>query len=589
MKPGVRGKLFLVSFGIIAVVGAAGLAVLEPSLRGDLESNIEQELLRLARAVETILDTGAEPSLDKVDALADGLGRAVDARVTIIAPDGVVLGDSEVDLDLLHTLDNHGTRPEVIDALTHGQGSSRRFSTTVETEMLYVAIPFEWSQGTGAVRISRPLEAVDVAMGRLRAVMLVAAGIGVMLALLLSFLASHFLSRTLRQLVRATRRMAEGNGKQRIELAREDELGTLASSINRMSDEIEHLVETLARERNRFEAVLDGMGEAVIAVDEAQKITLENRSAREMLGHESEMVGRPLIDVLRVPGVEKVLEALRQGTATAVEFEITRGGRKIIEAHTQPMATVGRTVIVMRDVTRIRRLESIRRDFVANVSHELRTPVSLIRANAETLLDGALADPERSRKFVKAQLRASERLGQLIADLLDLSRIEAGKYPVELRAVNVGDAFRRAIAVFPERPDATPVDIAIEGDVDFCVMADEKAIDQILLNYVDNAIKYNQKGRQIRLSAAAHGGGVRLAVRDNGIGIAPEHRDRVFERFFRIDPGRSRARGGTGLGLAIVKHLAAAMGGDVGVDSASPKGAIFWLELPSSGETEAAR
>jgi two-component system phosphate regulon sensor histidine kinase PhoR len=244
------------------------------------------------------------------------------------------------------------------------------------------------------------------------------------------------------------------------------------------------------------------------------------------------------------------------------------------------------TVIVLRDVTEMRHLETIRKDFVANVSHELRTPVSVIRANAETLLGGALEHETKGPQFVQAILRSSERLSTLIADLLDLSRIEAGKYHLEIQSVEVDEAIRHAVEAISSTAQSRRVSHDLSRSAQLHVMADPMALEQVLLNILDNAVKYTKDGGQVQVRAMEHRSGVRFEVEDDGPGIPPQHRMRIFERFYRLDPGRSRELGGTGLGLSIVKHLVESMGGTVGVEPASPHGSVFWFVLPRDPEAQ---
>lgn len=584
MSLGVRGKLFLSSLAVVVIVVATSAVYLETRLRNGLENRIEAELLRHAMTAGAMLERESGRSIESIDGLADQLGRAMSARITYIAHDGSVLGDSEVELDGVLTLENHANRPEVQAAQTGGSGSSRRYSTTLQTHMLYVAVPFGDEVEGGVVRASKPLADVDQAVSQLRKLVLVAGLIGIVVALLMTGIAAHVLSRTLRHLVRSTRKMAEAGGTHRISVSSADELGSLAHSINRMSEEMEQLVADLAHERDRFGAVLEGMKEAVIALDSNQRITVVNQSAQTLLGRSEPLVGQLLSDILRAPPIRDLLTDLRNGRGTSIEIELGDTENRIIEVHSQPSKASEGAVLVMRDVTRIRQLESMRRDFIANASHELRTPVSLIRANAETLLDGALEDVSKRRQFVEAQLRGAERLSQLITDLLDLSQIESGKIPLNIQPEPVNPALNRAADVLRQRADEKRLSIEVLPDCQHHVLADAHSLEQILFNFVDNAVKYTDEGGHITLRSVHSGETIRIEVQDDGPGISPQHRERLFERFYRVDPGRSREMGGTGLGLAIVKHLAVAMGGKVGESPATPRGSVFWLELPASLE-----
>lgn len=590
---GVRGKLFLVSLGLMLLLGGAAGLYLEQGLRRWLEGQVEADLLRAARSTrETLALAAGAGDIDLVDRVADRLGGATGSRVTIIDGDGRVLGDSELSPAEVARVDNHAGRPEVTEALAAalpgGVGVARRHSTTVATDMLYVAVPFEGPGGRGVIRAATPLGVVDEAVGRLRLFLSVAALLGLGIATGMSWLASHLLSRALRRLVGRARDLVAGE-ERRIDIRSSDEIGRLAGSFNRMAEELQGAMATLASERSRFEAVLQSMSEAVLALDEAQRITLVNNATLTLLGLEERPIDRPLLEVLEIPAVGELAAAARSGPAST-EFSITAGEpapRRVL-ARATPLAASGGTVIVMHDVTEMRRLETIRKDFVANVSHELRTPVSIIRANAETLLDGALEDPPRARSFVEALHRNSERLSRIIADLLDLSRIEAGRYKLEVRPLEVLEAVEHAVEIMEPRILDRRLSLEVFVPEALEVRADAKALDQILVNLLDNAVKYTPEGGRVRISAEREGGEVWIGVEDSGPGIPPEHRERVFERFYRVDPGRSRDMGGTGLGLAIVKHFVESMRGSVGVASAEPRGSVFWLTLPAAEVAEAA-
>ncbi|MDD5305989.1 MAG: ATP-binding protein [Deltaproteobacteria bacterium] len=581
MRLGVRGRLFLVSFGLVLAVSAALSLFLEHEMKGTMEASVEDGLRREAHAALVAISlSGAPLTPERMDPIADRLGHATSARVTIMAPDGTVVGDSEVDASALRRLENHADRPEVRAAHRRGTGVARRYSTTLATDMLYVALPLGPDRSGGTVRLATPLTKVDQAISRLRLVFLVSGLVALVFAALMSALASHLFVRTLRSLVAYARRMAEGGAREVVAPSSKDEIGVLAGSLNRLAEDLEAQVRALATERDRFEAVLEGMSEAVLALDEAGRITLVNRAALELLGLEGPPLGRTLLEVVRAPELHELVASSRAGRVGSAEIDLFGLPPRRILARSARQKASGGTVVVMHDVTELRRLETMRRDFVANVSHELRTPVAVIRANAETLLDGALGDPEAARGFLESLHRNAERLTRLIADLLDISRIEAGQYPLKPDAVALADATRRALEAM-ERA-AADKRIALESEVpgDLAVVADARALEQVLANLLDNAIKYTQEDGHVNVRARAVDGRVRVEVVDDGPGVEPKHRERLFERFYRADPGRSREMGGTGLGLAIVKHLVLAMGGEVGMESVEPRGSCFWFVLP---------
>jgi two-component system phosphate regulon sensor histidine kinase PhoR len=583
LRLGIRSKLFLAVVTLVIAGLATSGFYLENKLRTNIEMLIETELGRHARTARELIQLAPEASFtESADRLADKLGNASSARVTVIANDGTVLGDSELSPAQIRRVENHRKRPEVLEAIAAGRGLSRRHSTTLGTDMIYLAVPYRRGDDRGVVRVAMPLTEVERAVAGLRLMLFVAAILGVGAAVFISGLASFFLSRTLLRVVKSTRAMAEGRSKSRIPAASQDELGMLAGSINRMAAEVERLVAALAKERDRFEAVLEGMEEGVLALDEGQRITHVNQSAIALLGLDESPVERTLIEVVRVPALHRLISRANQGEPGTLEFDLPGQGVRHLTAHATPLRVSGGVALVIRDMTELLRLEAVRKDFVANVSHELRTPIAIIRANTETLQDAALKDPERAREFLGALQRSADRLSNLIADLLDISRIDSGEYRLDPQDVSVEAVARQTVDAIEKM--ATEKNLAIESDVQSGLRAhaDEKALSQVLFNLLDNAIKYTPAGGHVAVSARGSDGDVRIEVSDDGPGIEPKHRARVFERFYRVDTGRSREMGGTGLGLSIVKNLTEAMGGQVGLETASPRGSVFWLTLPGA-------
>ncbi|MDQ3364453.1 MAG: ATP-binding protein [Myxococcota bacterium] len=354
-----------------------------------------------------------------------------------------------------------------------------------------------------------------------------------------------------------------------------DELRELAEWVNFLAEDAERSHRALARERVLLAAVADGLNQGVIAVDADHKIELLNDAARKMLGVSSSPVGEPLIEFVRVP---ELFELLASDEAATAEVQLVGASRTLIKV--APKWGGDGRVLLLEDVTAMRRLENVRRDFVANVSHELRTPVAVIRANAETLLAGAKDDPVMGPKLIDGLHRNAERLARILADLLDLSRLEAGQYRLEIGRVRVQSAVEQALTAVETKAASRGVTVTVAVPPDLQVHADAKALDQILVNLLDNAVKYTRPEGHVWIDAKIEADSLRIEVRDDGPGIADKHRQRVFERFYRLDPSRARDAGGTGLGLSIVKHLVQSMGGEVGVEPNRPQGSIFWLRLP---------
>ncbi len=360
-----------------------------------------------------------------------------------------------------------------------------------------------------------------------------------------------------------------------LRLGDDTEIAGIAGSFNRMADELDLALRSLAAERNRFEAVLETMAPAVLALDTERRITTANRSARVLLGLPDPVDGQRLLELVRIPALHELLQRATEAGSAPAELELP-STKRLVQARASGLGD-GAIVLVADDVTEIRRLERIRRDFVANVSHELRTPISVIRANAETLLEGVLDSPEEARPFVEALYRHSDRIARLINELLDISRMEAGKHVLAPEPIELTELVGDAIAGLEN--DAANKRIELKNAVPEGLWAslDAKAAEQVLVNFIDNAIKYTPAGGHVEVAVVERGELLRIEVRDDGPGIDPQHRARIFERFYRVDPGRSREMGGTGLGLSIVKHLVEAMGGQLGVDPRSPHGSVFWF------------
>ncbi|MBI5535542.1 MAG: PAS domain-containing protein [Deltaproteobacteria bacterium] len=582
MKLGIRGKLFLLSLAMIIVALLGGGAWSDRDLRLQAQARIESQLLAdtlLAREAVELMQP--ESDAHAYGALARRLGRASGARMTIIAVDGRVLADSNLQEREVALLENHGQRPEVLTALSGTTGVARRGSTTLHEDMLYIAVPYGGSPPRGVVRSALSLHEVSDALHALRTRLGAAGVVALLIAGLMSWMAAQGASSTLRNLLKVAREMASGSSSARASVSRADEIGGLAGSLNQLASALQTTVSDLAAERDRFGAVLEGMAEAVVALDADGRVSLCNSSAQKLLGWGDSALGLPLSELVRVPALHELVARARvsDGKDDPAEFTL-RGQLRVVARAARLSSAEGGVVMVLRDVTELRRLEGARRDFVANVSHELRTPVSTIQANAEALLAGALDDKEHAERFLSALMRNTERLARIISDLLDLSRIEAGEYTLDLQPLSLRASAQRAGEAVVDKARSKQLSLQIEVTEGVSVLADDKALEHVLVNLLDNAVKYTPDKGHVVIRASMRQTSVRIEVCDDGPGIEPRFRERIFERFYRLDPGRSRELGGTGLGLSIVKHLVEAMHGQVGVESGDPLGSVFWIELP---------
>jgi two-component system, OmpR family, phosphate regulon sensor histidine kinase PhoR len=589
LNAGVRLKLFAISLALVVGVGLVSGVYMEGSLRAWLMARIEAELLGQARLVRDVVELLPGMADDEAaDRIADRLGASSAARVTIVKQDGVVLGDSGLTLAELRHADNREHRPEIDQALAVGQGAATRYSTSVRADMFYVAVPFQRPEVHGVIRVAMPLSEVDSAANRLRVILLVAGLVGLVCAVFISGVASHLASRPLQSLVRNARHWRSSGLSQRLAISSDDELGRLAGSFNELVGELDQTLKNLAGERDRLETILEGMTEALLALDPDDRVTHVNRAAMTLLGLGASPIGHVLIEVLRVPALAELIERVHRERGAPAESELSLLASRTVLARAAAVKSTGGIILVMLDITEMRRLEKVRRDFVANVSHELRTPVAVIQANAETLIDGALTHPTRGPEFLGAIMRNAQRLARLVSDLLDLSRIESGNYTLEIQPTEVAAAVQRAVESI--RGLAARKRLTVDARItdEFQVLADSSAFDQILTNLIVNAVKYTPDEGHVEIraerGAAAPTGAstIVIDVCDDGTGIEPRHRARIFERFYRVDPGRSREMGGTGLGLSIVKHLVVAMHGEVYVTDNPSGGSVFRVTLPAA-------
>jgi two-component system phosphate regulon sensor histidine kinase PhoR len=563
---GIRGKLFVTSLALLLAIGGATLLLLEMGLGGFLRARDVEELSARVAIARAIIEDGRRgDAYLNDDALAARLGQVLGGRVTILDRSGTVLGDSEHNRVGSAARSNYAQLPEVRVALERARGVAPVAPSTLPVPverggMLLLAEPFERGASKGVVRVGMSTEDVDKVLSRLRFFVLLTALAGVGVALLMSALASFWASRALVALVQNASTVATG-GRTRLPVESRDELGSLAGSFNRMSERLERTVAQLAGERDRFEAILGHMAEAVIALDSDDCVELANPAALRLLEVPEVQRGQPVVDLVRAPAFAELLPRVRVEGNASTELSVGKTTARSVLARGALVEATSGMVIVMLDVTEMRRLEAVRRDFVANVSHELRTPISIMRANAETLLDGALTDTERGPGFAHAIVRSAERLGRIVSDLLDLSRIESDKIALQIRPLPIADILLRVVDSFQLQARGKAITLTQDAPEDLEALCDEGVLEQILTNLVDNALKYTPSGGNVHVCADSEGSRARIEVRDDGPGIETRHRQRIFERFYRVDPGRSRDMGGTGLGLSIVKHLVEALGG----------------------------
>ncbi|TFH25397.1 MAG: HAMP domain-containing protein [Myxococcales bacterium] len=589
MRP--RRLLWHIFPPIILIVVLSLLAISSYTSRSFQEFYVSSTADDLGATAELLKDIlrarGSLADRAAIDTTVKRLGRLAGMRITVILPDGTVIADSNRNPAFM-TL--HDTRPEIVAALRTGYGSSKRYSETVKKDFLYVASPIRDDSGetTAVVRTAVPLTALESTLGRLRiqtaaAVLAIAA-----IAALITLMVSRRLTRPIEDLQNAAGRFASGDLSVRLAATGASELAGLAHSMNRMAAQLDDRIRAVREQRNEREAVLAGMVEAVLAVDRNEQVTTINTAACALFGvSEQESLGRSVQEIARDSELQSfVATALRSGRALESDLELHGDERRNLQAHGAPLRDargqqIG-AVIVLNDVTRLRRLESIRRDFVANVSHELKTPITCIKGFIETLSEGAIDDPTAARRFLAIVGRQADRLSAIIEDLLDLSRIEQegelGTVPVTLD--RIGDILAGALEVCRLKADAKSIALELECDPAIEVRVSAPLLEQAVVNLVDNAVKYSDPGASVSVRATCDAADLRIDVIDDGCGIESRHLPRLFERFYRVDKARSRSLGGTGLGLAIVKHIAQAHRGDVSVQSRAGEGTRFTIRIP---------
>jgi two-component system, OmpR family, phosphate regulon sensor histidine kinase PhoR len=583
---GVRAKLFLVSIALIAASAIAAEVYLTPVIADRLAATTESGLHARARLISREASTFAAPLSDDFaawDRFADDLGRTSGARVTFIRADGVVLGDSEVALADVPRMDNHGGRPEVVQALASGEGSSEHMSATLHQTLLYAAVPFLRDGAVaGVVRVSASLGAIEEAKSALWRLIWLGTGIALGLALILSNVLAKRMSAAVGELTAAARRMTAGDLEVRTRLAGHDELSGLGEALDRLAGSLAHTLGELRAERDLQRRILEAMHEGVVVVDRDGRIVLMNPALRSTLLLGADAIGKLLIETVRHAELDTVVDRAREAPDDPpVEIELPglKPRRLLVQAAPLSGDDQG-LLLVFVDVTELRRLESLRRDFVANASHELRTPITAVRSATETLQTGALEDPVAANRFLDIIERNAQRLQSLVEDMLELSKLESNEFKLKRERVELQRVVPIVLALFRERAEKKGVRLVSELTAALpAVEGDPRALEHVLSNLVDNAVKYCPSGTRIVVSASADDARVRLVVADTGPGIPAEHLTRVFERFYRVDAGRSRELGGTGLGLSIVKHMVETMRGKVAVESAVGKGSTFIVSL----------
>jgi len=579
-------KLQLQIFLLVLATSAALLVTLaivlpgrvEPYLVERLATELKQEALLVRDTLERFVRS--EPEIHNY---ANQIGAILDRRITVIAPDGRILGDNSA---ASAQMENHNGRPEVQQARSNGYGRSIRPSQTLGTEMLYVAVPFRTpSAEMGVVRLSLDYQVIRQSGAEMRHVIYWLSLVAFSITAALAYFLSHRFSLSAAEMARSAHRVASGDLEARAPIRGSLELRTLGRAFNGMTERLISQIRDGAAERQKLQAILEGMREGVLMTDPRGKVEFMNPSCYEMFSLKHPAEGRRLSEVVRQSDLAKaVQQAVASRESQQLEIEL-HAARKILLASLHPVLQEDRAkgvVVVFLDVTELRRLESVRKDFVANVSHELRTPLTSIQGYAETLLEHPHLDAPIRDNFISIIDKQARWLTNLIEDLLKLSSLESGRAEAETETVDIAEVAQSVTVSMQNLFDAKSITCTCEANGNAKARANRRGVEQILYNLLDNTLKYTPQGGSVQVRVGRNEDRVEIAVQDTGIGIPAEDVPRIFERFYRVDRSRSRKLGGTGLGLAIVKHVLQQQGGTIRVESRLDEGSTFIFQLPAA-------
>ena len=561
----VAGTLLVLVVSVAVLLWTADFA-----LRRDLEGEVAATLRREAFIVREGLPSEAAPA----QAWIYRVGRETGYRITLIAPDGTVVGESDYATLPLPSIENHGSRPEIRAAYADSVGVSKRKSRTVGRELMYVAVP----GGPGVVRVAADLQQVDGIVHRAQFAVALAALVALLIGALVAWITAGSVTRPLTAITEAARSIAAGQPP-RFPHSGIQDIDTLVQALRQMHHDLADRFEKLRHEQAESAAIVTAMVEGVVAADARGQIVTANPAARELLGYSPNALLPELQQLFRGRSAREIVRRVSEGDSVEGE-EVGIDGRKVVIS-ARPLPTGG-AILVLHDQTEIRRLEAVRRDFVANVSHELKTPLTSISGYAETLL-AERPDAQTERQFLETILANAHRMQLLVDDLLDLARIESGRWQPDLAAIDLAEVAAELTSDFADR--ASKLGVALSTDIGpeaETLLADPDGVRLVLRNLIDNALRYTPPSGRITLRSRVEEEGIALQVEDNGSGVSREHLSRVFERFYRVDPSRSRAEGGTGLGLAIVRHTVEAHGGRVGIESELGEGTRVTAWFPGA-------
>ena len=581
----IRSRIFFIILSCLFIGLSLAFIVAERDLSAGLQQQIESELSKQAKILRQSFSESAKiKNSINLKSQIDSYSAASGSRITIIARDGKVMVDSDIAMDSLESLDNHSNRPEVIAAFNNGSGSSKRFSNSIQKDMLYFALLDNTFEVERVIRISVTNEYLDRSLASLENSMTLIIVVALIVAILASVLAGNYIRESFIDLERAASDMSDGSYKKKdlesLPVKRRDEIGSMARNISTISTNLKNQISLIAKQRDQFGSVLDGLGEGIMVCDENGLITFRNDQIMQILGL-NEIIDKSIND-LEIPALSRMYKKAQKKGKFDSEFELETGedDTRWILAHMNKAKSTQELILVVHETTQLRQMDSMRRDFISNLSHELRTPVSVIKANSETLLDGALDNEKDAKIFSKAILHNADRLSEMVTSLIDLSRIEYGELKFVIEEIVLNQIIESVVLAFKNKAKRKNIQVVFKRQSEVMISSDAKAIERVLNNLLDNAFKYSPENSTIEINLRKQGESIRLAVIDQGEGVAEEDQDLVFKRFFRTASARANTQQGSGLGLAIVKNLVYNLQGDVGVQSRPEGGSEFWFTIP---------
>ncbi|WP_298783474.1 two-component system histidine kinase PnpS [uncultured Marinococcus sp.] len=566
---------------VLTVVGLVIGQIVRSLYLDELESSLEREANLSASIAE-------ERDEESWEALAQNISSQLNVRVTILNETGEVIGETEAESE---ELDNHFGRPEIEDARESGEGSNIRYSNTLEAELLYYAVPFSYDNNTYYMRLAIPVERINATNWLIWGTLIGSFAVALLIILYITTKVTNQLTKPITQATKTANELAKGNFSARAYGSSQDELGQLTRSINVLAFNLESVTKENQEQQERLETLINTMESGLVFINSRGEITLMNAYCARIFKEDTSQ----WLDLLYYEAMDEkeIIKLIQKIFLTESRSSATVQMLHELEVrffHVYGAPVLGENdelrgiVLVLHDITELKKLEEVRKDFVANVSHELKTPVTSLKGFTETLLDGAMHDEALSRQFLDIIWKESDRLQDLISDLLELSRIEQDYFELNRARFDVSRTTAEAVRLLETKAIDKHLLLTSRVDTEIYMDGDEARLKQIIINLVNNAIIYTKEGGEVQVRLFKEAEEVVLEVEDNGIGISPEQLPRIFERFYRVDKARSRGSGGTGLGLAIVKHLTDALGGRIEVNSTRGEGTVFTLRFP--GETE---